>query len=40
MVGDGSHTTTPHNGGVTEMVNVVIREYGTHVLDQQWLLCV
>ena len=24
MVGAGSHTTTPHDGGATEMVNVVI----------------
>ena len=39
MVGAGSHTTTPHHGGATEMVNVVIVSM-EHVLDQQCFLCV
>ena len=36
---DGSHTTTPHDDGATEMVNVVIVSM-ENVLDQQWFLCV
>ena len=39
MVGAGSHTTTPHDGGATEMVNVIIVSM-EHMLDQQCFLCV